>query len=599
MKRLFQCFIITLLAVLAISYPIQVMAAEDLEIKEWVVDAQVQSNGDLRIVEDITFEFNDKFNGVFREIVTKGTSGVVDIKVEEITGDLATDYMLVNDADKGDSKVYLVKEEKKGILIQIFSPSKNEEKTFRISYMVKNVAVRYNDTGELYYKFLGNENETPIEMFRVNIKLPMADTKNHVKVFAHGPLNGKIKKVNDNFYSLSVKNVPRKTFVEGRILFPKEFISESSRVENIDNYNNILEEEAAFQEKLVRDRERNEAIRKVLKQLVFLTSVILLIICILFILRLKRPPFYLEDGYQSLPLDCTPAMASLITGRHLGSNVIFATILDLCRKDYVKISRKYDDLDYQSKGQDYVISQTRQSDNSLYTHERYLIQWLIHKVGDEKAVSMEGIERYSKKNNTEFMQSYRNWKEKIKEDTEARGYYDKSKTKEGGLIIVVSFFLFILSISVLIMEDLTGLLGLFVSMFAFIYGITLSNRLSDFGYQQYKKFIHFIKYMNKYPIDLTDDDLVDTLDTSLIYGMSLGVKNKMKDSYSSRAKQYETLYSNHSWLLWYFVFTDSSKQNTLNKRFSQSFVSIDSQSSGGGFSAGGGGGAGGGGAGGF
>jgi len=161
-------------------FPQSVNAEEDLIIPEWVVDAQLLENGDLQIAEDISFEFNDYFNGVFREIVLNKTSGVSDIRVQELIGTALKKYTRVEEAKKGDSDVYLIKDETDKITIQIFSPLEDEVKTFRISYVVKNV------------------------------------------------------------------NVPSDTFVEGRILFPKEFIPLASNVQNIDNLSNILEEETAY-----------------------------------------------------------------------------------------------------------------------------------------------------------------------------------------------------------------------------------------------------------------------------------------------------------------------------------------------------------------
>src|SRR5699024_6363017 len=112
------------------------------------------------------------------------TSGLSDSKVEEITDTSHIPYTQVEEADSGDSGVFIIETEDDTTTIQIFSPSEDEEKTFRIDYMVKDLAVRHNDTGELYYKFLGDENQTPINNFIVNIHLPGRDIDDHIRVFA-------------------------------------------------------------------------------------------------------------------------------------------------------------------------------------------------------------------------------------------------------------------------------------------------------------------------------------------------------------------------------------------------------------------------------
>lgn len=71
----------------------------------------------------------------------------------------------------------------------IFSPAKDETKTFRIEYVLKNVAIAHTDIGELYYQLIGESNTERIDYFEAAIHLPEIN-KDDVKIFAHGPLNG-------------------------------------------------------------------------------------------------------------------------------------------------------------------------------------------------------------------------------------------------------------------------------------------------------------------------------------------------------------------------------------------------------------------------
>ncbi|HKL80266.1 MAG TPA: DUF2207 domain-containing protein, partial [Mobilitalea sp.] len=249
MKIIIKSLLISFAIALSLScFTSYASAEEDLYIQEWVVDAYLMDNGNLQISEDITFEFNEEYNGVYRDIVLNKTSGVSDIMVsdimvQELTNSTVVDYTLANKARNGDLGVYTIKEKNNKVIIKIFSPSEDEKKTFRISYIVHNVAVKYKDTGELYYKFLGKDNKTPIGSFIININLPEEDNDSKVKIFAHGPLNGKINKVNDKLYQLVVNKISSNTFVEGRVLFPADFIINSKNYQNIDRYEDIIHEE--------------------------------------------------------------------------------------------------------------------------------------------------------------------------------------------------------------------------------------------------------------------------------------------------------------------------------------------------------------------
>lgn len=605
MKYVRKLMFLLAISFLLILIPHRAAAEDDLYIPEWVVEAHLLENGDLQISEDITFEFNTDFNGVYRDIILNKTSGVAVITVQEVDGNNIKDYSLVKAADNGDSGVYILDEDNKRLLVKIYSPSEDEEKTFRISYLVKNVAVRYNDTGELYYKFLGAENETSIGNFTVNINLPQANSDNNIRFFVHGPAGGKTSKKSDTLYQLQLQNVSSGTFVEGRLLFPKEFIAVSVNYKDIDKYSEIVEEETALQRKNEEKAARRESSRKLFNQISLLGSGIAAVIFIYVMYRCRRNSC--QNIYQStpdspqnsvylsqarIPQDCTPAIASLITGQLAGSNVIFATILDLFRKGYLRINGEQSDESL-TGNQSFVIIKIKETDASLLKHERYFIHWLLS-MGEGNTVSTRDIEYYSKHSSASFINSYTTWKNNVKLDAKEQGYYEKSKAKYGIILGVLTFVLFLLGISTSFAGSLFGILNFIIAVITFISALILANRLSDYGYDQYRKWISFRKYMKKLHPDLTEEEALNSLDLSLIYAMALNVVKKL-----SHIPQAENNYELNSWVLWYILFVNTDN-NTFKKSIDNSFHAIDASSySDGGFSAGGGGGAGGGGAGGF
>jgi uncharacterized membrane protein len=561
-----------------------VKAEDDLYISDWIVDAELLENGDLKISEKLTFEFNTDFNGVYRDIKLRNTSGMTDITVEELTDGKAVIYKAVKDADNGDSKVFTAKESNGNLRIKIYSPSEDEVKTFKISYIVKNVAAKYNDTGELYYKFIGDDNETAIGNLLINIALPSKASDREIKVFAHGPLNGKIYKKDDGLYQLKVNNVPRKTFVEGRIIFPKEFIALSENVVNKNMYSGILAEEEAFQKKLDEERAKKEALKKSLTVINLLSFTACLSLLIYVLIKCRR--YITQPANQNeseLSPECTPAIASLITNNFLGYNVVVASILDLFRKGYVSINKEQADLDI-NDNEAFIINKQKEADLSLMPHERHFMNWLFYKLGHGTYINTRDIEKISKHDKSKILYDYNEWKSKVKADAEEKGYYDKSKKGLGSLLIVLSLALFVLGIYTAAIGNAIAILSIGMAAVFTIYGIMLFNRLTDYGYEQ-KILLNNIKKYISYDYDYTQD---------LIYGLAMNAHSRQP-----RDKRYDEAYSMNSWLFWYFIFI-SSDNNTFKKSMAHSFAPMtESSSSIGGFSGGGGGGAGGGGAGGF
>ncbi len=593
--RLLVISVLMLFSAAFFSEPVS--AEEDLYIPDWTVYASLNDNGDLEITEYITFEFNEKYNGVYRDIDIDEAGGLSDISVNETGDGKWINYDRVEKAENGDKGVYTTEAKTDGTEIKIFSPSKDETKTFRISYVVKNVAVKYNDTGELYYKFLGDDNETPVGKFTVYLGLPYNNDSDKVKIFAHGPSNGIINKIEDNEYPLMYKlyasGLSAKTMFEVRLLFPADYIKESANIVNLDRYEEIINEETALQRKKEEERIRKEFLKGLFGRisLIISTMGIIVFAVVLYLCRRKIDGSILEREYSKIPEDCSPAVASYITGLHVNSNVFLATVLDLFNKGYIKLSCQDDNVKVSKRN--FTIYKTRDADMSLLPHERYFMNWLFDEMGDGKAVSLKDIEYHSSHNSTKFYQALSTWKKKIKEEVDKGGYFDHSKNLHGVLLIILATICIVLGIITAINDNFTALYDFAVGLILFIYGLILFNRLSDKGYIQNMKWKSFVNYMKKHikDLDLSSEDALYSLDKDLIYALGFGIFNKNIISLEPDHYMYD------SWLFWYILFADTSG-DSVNSSMSESFGQ-NSFSSGGGFTDGGGGGAGGGGAGGF
>ena len=81
---LYTIIITMVLLITSVISPCSVGASDTLVITKWTVNASLEDTGDLLVTEDISFRFNDAYNGVFRDIVLDGTSGISGLEVFEI-----------------------------------------------------------------------------------------------------------------------------------------------------------------------------------------------------------------------------------------------------------------------------------------------------------------------------------------------------------------------------------------------------------------------------------------------------------------------------------------------------------------------------------
>ncbi|GAA0720828.1 DUF2207 domain-containing protein [Clostridium malenominatum] len=601
--------IITLLLIFTFIFTGKVEAKDNIEITNWNVKADVLDEGSIVISEYITFKFSGSYNGVFREIKTQDTDGIENLIVSE-QGSISN-FKEVKKGKNGDEGIYEVDKSKDGVNIKIYSPSKNTEKTFILSYKVKNVCKKYNDAGELYYSFLGKENKTLIHSFNVNINFPYNFHKDEVSIFAHGPLNGEIKFVNNSTINLNVKNVSEGNLVAGRIVFPKEYIKNSTNIVNKNGYNDIVEEEKGYARKIEENKvkkEKNKIFGKYISQFLSLLAFFIFVISKLKYRREKFSEDYISYG---LPEECTPAVLGYFYNFAVNSNTILATILDLNRKGYLNLEEIGGEENSKgrkkSKTKIYKISRIRQ-DAELLEHERFFMNWIIDEVGDGYYATTEGIKKYSEKHVSEFINKNTEWTKLIKEEVNNRGYYDLSARKYSIKLMIISAVMFALSIPLIVISGGYGVLSFALFLVLFLWSaIGLYNKKTPRGERQYEKWKRFKESIEKERKSELFSDY--PMDKYFIYSLVLGIDDRKINGYKDYIENnsnYNNGYYNTNSFLWFYFYAGMFNNKTGKNEFSSSIGSAFSSStpstgSGGGFSGGGGfgGGAGGGGAGGF
>ena len=276
MKKLYFIILLVIIGIIPLS-----IRAYDIE--NYYIDAELKSNGDLEVKE--YYEMNGYYNGSLFEIYyanpnvkefdknisIMGYSNIYDgdeIILHEIRGvPKDKDFNFLNvggtlfekseEVENGNYGYYIVDKEENGERYTIYLPS-NKDEAFYVSYTIKNFAVLHNDVGELWWKkFDKDSNTQSISYLRIKIKLP--NNKKEFRVWAHGPLNGSIKKVGNDILLAEVTGLGAYTDLSVRTTFDKDIILESTKKSNIDALSKILkyEEDKASEANYEREQKYN------------------------------------------------------------------------------------------------------------------------------------------------------------------------------------------------------------------------------------------------------------------------------------------------------------------------------------------------------
>ncbi len=593
-------FIILTLILILVLIPTNIFADNSLRISKWTVDSTLLENGDLSITEDITFRFNGSFNGVYRDIVLHKTDGIKDLSIFEMISGEEIEYTLDPKAKKGDNRVYNMDLKENDANIMIFSPSKNKSKTFRIKYIINNVATKHKDIGELYYKFLGEENETIIDYFSATIKLPNFE-KNMIKIFGHGPLNGKIHFIEGDLIKLEVTDVSPNSYIEARTLFPLDYIPNSTNTGN-RNLESIIGEEISYEKEIAATAQKKEKIKNTFNN-ISLGVAALGVFIIGFLFNRFRSDLSIYENMDSIyPKDISPAELSLFMNQVVNSRAILATLFDLARRGYIAV----DELEIKTQNKrrkikaeekDFIFIKNKEDVKKLLEHEEFLMNWIFNDIGTGTEESTLDIENYRKKSLSNFSKAQSTWFKKVQKQLKSRNYHDPKGKNSGIFLMIFNFLIFLLGIFAIINNALYRVGLIILSIILFIYGIFLFTRKSDEGKIQYdlwKDFKKDISHFETKNFNISEDQ-------TLIYAIALGLPMEKLDDYRQSVNlDYYPMY----WGYWYFL-TSKKGGSLFEDRITRSFYGHTGTSTstsfggGGGFSGGGGGGAGGGGAGGF
>lgn len=454
MKSNLKVYLVSLIALCIILItPVNYAKAANssLLIKQYKVDAKVQINGDMKVEENVSFIFGGSFNGVTKEILFPEGTSVESLNINEG----GSNYRKVNTAVKGDSGVFTIEQKSSGdMLLWLYQPSSNIERNFKISYIIKNAVNKYKDTGELYWKFIGNENKTPIEVVSIDIGLPTGANKDDIKLFAHGPLTGNSSILDNNTVNLSINNLPEGRYVEARVLFPVSLIPDAKRVYSEDALSRILSEEASLADEAnkIRDEARNEVQNPNYnnypsnlpyrdKANTNFGGILLFIligggITLWGYLKYKygSDPMPDFDGqyYRELPGDYSPAVMSVLYYGTVSSKDITATLMNLIRKKYlkletVKILKKR--LFGKKEEIDYIVHRLNMNNSPLQSHEEFLLDWLLNDIGDGESLAFSKIKEATSARGDalEFRDKFYNWCSIVKDDAEVYKFYEFSQ----------------------------------------------------------------------------------------------------------------------------------------------------------------------------
>lgn len=391
------------------------------KIDSFTVDATVLDNGDLQVEEIITGEFN--INEAFtRAIPKKLFDKYQDVEMEKNISAFYKQYevrsitnLTVGELDKkgtfypysqetniesnGEQNVYSIIQtiDNNVDRINITTSSDNKaKKTYKISYTINNVAIKYGDTAEIYWNFLGEGFNAKINDVKIKIHFPHNIEAKNLNYYPHGISPDRYTIENNNTVYLKFKNLKENETITNRILFPNDQILTSTNIGFFNIIDDVNEIEQNISVSVASDEIDIDAIAII--QIIMIVGIVIYFI-FLYLLYEKDILFPIESVDELKILEeYNPLIAAcILKDRNLQPRDIVATLLNLVNKKILKMERKI-----KNDGSCiYEISRNGEGNiKKIDDIELYIYDWFF--IEDEKIELVSTLKAFSKSDDTMF-----------------------------------------------------------------------------------------------------------------------------------------------------------------------------------------------------
>lgn len=611
------------------------------KVDDFIVDSMIDSIGNLTVKEVI--KVKGTFNGYIRDLVYKNSklsdftgadsdfegssiynaTGLEIQKVGKISWDESKDLdyeVFLNDiqefseCEEGNN-CYKKSDIQDGTSLKMYSETKSDSTYFYIEYLLGNVVVQHNDVHELYYNFIGNGFDDDIKKYKLRVLLPQT-TKEQVRVWAHGPLNGEVYFVADGdpitYYGayLTVDDLYAHTPVDIRMVFPKDLLSVYfegvSKLTNIDALDKILlvEEARANEANNLRNAARTKVYGTYIISGIYLLITLTLIVYIYFKYDKEFKSNFLNEYNREFIDDYDVTVIEYLFSKTITSKAFSTSLLNLIYKKNIKV----EEIEGNKNKKDYLFTLLNQ--DNLIESERKLVNIIFNNAGNTKEVKLSEIQKYAKKMNgtsSYFLSDFDDWKNSVVNDAQKEEFYINVKKVKAffSLYCIVGLIILFIHFSI-DMFNIVTILVLVVTIIFFIYLMTFTKR-SFRGNDHYIRWKAFKKFLNDFGrFDEKELPEISLWERYLVYANIFGIADKV--SKTMNIKFNEMGYQNnnvrmYNYMMWSNL--NSSINRTVNNSVSearslqaQALASSTNSSAGGfggGFSSGGGFGGGGGG----
>ncbi len=332
------------------------MADVEYSIENYSMDVFVQPDGSAQITERLLYDFDGEYNGILSQFDTDGIDGIEDFHVF-----IDEEKMTLVDEMTYISNTYTVTEDGSLAEIRIYSPGEDDVRVVSYEYTMLGLANRYEDTGMILRKFIGENNDVALKNAVVTVYFP---EQGDIQAFVHGSMDERHILIREDSVRFGPETIHSGNSVEMRLLFPAEWISDAPLSEGL-----MLDAALAEEERLVREAAAL-AVRLRNAKYIF-TAAYSLVFFLIWLALTKK--YGLKNRLHDTPdpgrlTNYPAAFATVAADDAPDTDALSGTLMELTGKGILRM---------ESQGDDLLFVKQTDDQTGLYPHQKKLIDWLF------------------------------------------------------------------------------------------------------------------------------------------------------------------------------------------------------------------------------
>ncbi len=428
------------------------------------IKAQVETDGSLHVVEQRTFDFDGDFTAVGWNLGGQLPANA-QIQINGVrTGQVDADGAIAGDwtalpsvpfvlewRDAGGPGTSAYSFDSPQNTAYVFFNASNTKMMVELDYTVLNAAQAYEDVGELYWRYVGDQWAEDSSDVTMSIALPVpqgvevtpGDT---VRAWGHGPLDGTVEVRPDGSIVYTVSRVPAGQYAEARIVFPVSWLTNLSAKAEKEHSGTLRLDTVLAEEKTWSDQANNKRVLSLAMIIGWLVACALLLAWGLrayFKYGKEYEPDFKDEYWRDVP---DPSLHPSVIGRlwrwdRESQNDFTATLMHLAHVGAVRI----DSGSYSEPGllgpkdvQDYYITRLPGAENVADPVDRAALDILFNRIAaGQDALWFGSLKKYGEDHPQEFVDALQEWQGVVSSQTNRQDFFEaKGKRYQTYLIIV-------------------------------------------------------------------------------------------------------------------------------------------------------------------